>query len=120
MNVGQALAHCSGVLELALGDRRPPRAFAGRILGWALKRLALGNDAPMRRNSPTLQELTISGERDVEAERRRLLALIERFVAAGPSASTVHPHPFFGRLSPQEWAVFEYKHLDHHLRQFGA
>jgi hypothetical protein len=120
MTVGQALAHCSGVLELALGDRRPPRAFIGRILGGALKRLALGNDAPMRRNSPTIQELAIRGDRDVETERRRLLGLLERFVAGGPARCTEHPHPFFGVLTPNEWATFEYKHLDHHLRQFGA
>lgn len=120
MNVGQTLAHCSGVLELALGDRRPARALIGRILGWALKRMALGNDAPMRRNSPTIQALAIVDERDVETERRRLLALLERFAASGPAGCTRHPHPFFGRLSPQEWAIFECKHLDHHLRQFGA
>jgi hypothetical protein len=85
---GQALAHCSGVLELAPGDRRPPRVFIGRILGWALKRLALGNDAPMRRNSPTIQELAICEDRDVETERRRLLGLVERFVAGGPASCT--------------------------------
>jgi hypothetical protein len=29
-------------------------------------------------------------------------------------------HPFFGKMSSQEWAMFAYKHLDHHLTQFGA
>jgi hypothetical protein len=27
---------------------------------------------------------------------------------------------FFGRMSGAEWGVTQYKHLDHHLRQFGA
>jgi uncharacterized protein DUF1569 len=120
MNLAQALAHCSGALELALGDRRPSRAFAGRIFGPVLKRLTIGSDAPLRRNTPTLPYLVVLDRRELDTERNRLLALIERFAAGGPARCTVHPHPFFGPLTPQEWAVFEYKHLDHHLRQFGA
>jgi hypothetical protein len=120
MNVAQALAHCCGVLELALGHRRPPRVLIGRILGPVLKRVALGSDAPIRRNAPTIDELVVLDRRDLDEERKRLLALIEQFAAGGPAVCTTHPHPFFGRLSPQEWAVFEYKHLDHHLRQFGS
>ncbi|HXD50059.1 MAG TPA: DUF1569 domain-containing protein [Gemmatimonadaceae bacterium] len=120
MNLAQALAHCAGVLELALGDRRPPRALLGRILGRVFKRLMIGSDAPLRRNTPTLPYLTVLDRRELHTERDRLLTLIERFAAGGPARCTVHPHPFFGPLTPQEWAVFEYKHLDHHLRQFGA
>jgi hypothetical protein len=120
MNAAQALAHCSGVLELALGDRRPPRAAVGRILGWLFKRLTIGSDAPMRRNAPTIPGVIVLDQRDLDTERKRLLALIERFTAGGSAVCTEHAHPFFGRLTPGEWAVFEYKHLDHHLRQFGG
>ena len=120
MNVAQALAHCTAVLELALGIRRPPPLLIGRILGGALKRRALGSDAPIRRNSPTLEDLVVLDWRDLDAERERLSALIQQFAASGPALCTAHPHPFFGRLSPHEWAVFEYKHIDHHLRQFGG
>jgi len=41
-------------------------------------------------------------------------------VGAGPAGCTAHPHSFFGRLKPEEWATLMYKHLDHHLRQFGV
>jgi hypothetical protein len=53
MTVAQAIAHCSAGLEMALGDRRPPRVLIGRVLGPLIKRFALGNDEPMRKNSPT-------------------------------------------------------------------
>lgn len=119
MNAAQALAHSTGVLELALGERRPARLLIGRLIGWAMKRMALGNDAPLRQNTPTLAELVMLDDRDFDAERKRLLATIDRFVVGGPRACTTHPHPFFGRLTPEEWAIQEYKHLDHHLRQFG-
>jgi hypothetical protein len=92
----------------------------GRILGPVIKPMAFREEEPMRRNSPTSKELVINGDRDFEAERKRLSGLIDGFAAAGPSGCTTHPHAFFGSLSPDEWAVLMYKHLDHHLRQFGA
>ncbi len=30
------------------------------------------------------------------------------------------PHPFFGNLNSEEWDTLNWKHLDHHLRQFGV
>ncbi len=120
MNAAQAVAHCARGVELALGDRRPPRLWLGRILGLIVKPMALRNDEPMRRNSPTVKELVVQDARDLGTERQRLCELIDRFAAAGPAGCTTHPHSFFGRLTPQEWAILMYKHLDHHLRQFGA
>ena len=73
----------------------------------------------MRRNSPTVREFVISETSDFETECGQLNALIDRFAAAGPSGCATHPHPFFGKLTPDEWAQLMYKHLDHHLRQFG-
>ncbi len=29
-------------------------------------------------------------------------------------------HPYFGKLSYKEWGIFNWMHLDHHLRQFGV
>jgi len=120
MNAAQALAHCSGTIEMALGERNPPRMLLGRIFGRMVKPMALGNDEPMRRNSPTMKDLVVQDERDLGTERERLCGLIDRFASAGPKGCTTHPHSFFGRLTPEEWAELMYKHLDHHLRQFGV
>jgi Protein of unknown function (DUF1569) len=120
MKAAQAVAHCSAGLELATGDRIPPRLLLGRIIGRMVKPMALGNDEPMRRNSPTVKGLVVQDERDLGTERERLCGLIDRFAAAGPEGCTTHPHSFFGRLTPEEWATLMYKHLDHHLRQFGV
>lgn len=120
MTAAQAVAHLSVAVEMGLGDVRPPRALIGRVLGGIVKPMALGNDEPFRRNSPTAKELVIKDERDLNAERERLNGLIDRLVAAGPAGCTTHPHAFFGRLTPEQWGILMYKHLDHHLRQFGA
>lgn len=119
MTAPQAVAHLAIGLEGALGDLTMPRMFLGRLVGRLVKKQALGNDEPFIRNAPTAPALLVSDARDLDRERARLLQLIDRF-AAGPSACTTLPHPFFGPLTPDEWAVLEYKHLDHHLRQFGA
>jgi hypothetical protein len=120
MNAPQAVAHCSAGIEMALGDKLLPRKLVGRILGPIVKPLALKDDEPMRRNSPTAEALIIQDERDLAMERVRLCALVDRFAASGPQGCTTHPHSFFGKLTPDEWAILMYKHLDHHLRQFGV
>jgi hypothetical protein len=120
MNAGQTMAHCVVGLEAATGEREIPRRLIGRLLGRLVKPLALGNDKPMQRNSPTAPEFVIAGNRDFAAERARLAALVDRFAAAGPGGCTTRPHAFFGPMTPQEWAILMYKHLDHHLRQFNA
>ena len=94
--------------------------FIGRIIGPMLRSMALGNEDPMRRNSPTSKDLLVQGDRDLETERTRLTGLIDRFASAGPAGCTTHPHTFFGRLTPEQWATLMYKHADHHLRQFGV
>jgi hypothetical protein len=120
MTAAQAVAHLSVSLETALGDARPPRMLIGRVIGGFIKPLVVGNDKPMQKNAPTAPSFVISDRRELEVERKRLSTLIDRFAQNGPAGCTTHPHSFFGRLRPQEWAVLMYKHLDHHLRQFGV
>jgi hypothetical protein len=120
MTAAQAIAHCAAGMEWAVGERIPPRMLLGRIMGWVMKPIVLGNERPMRPGSPTSRDLVVRDQRDLGTERERLGRLIDRFVVAGPKGCTVHPHSFFGRLTPEEWAELTYKHLDHHLRQFGV
>jgi hypothetical protein len=120
MNVAQAVAHCAASMEWAVGDSVPPRMFIGRIIGRIVKPMVLRENEPMRRNSPTSKTLVVADQRNLATEQQRLGQLIDRFSSGGPPACTTHPHSFFGPLTPQEWAVLMYKHLDHHLRQFGA
>ena len=120
MTVAQALAHCSLGVQTATGELRPPRKLIGRILGPLIKPKVVGDDEPMRRNSPTVKGLVVLHEPDFSTEQLRLIASLEQFSASGPKGCTSHPHAFFGRLAPDEWAILMYKHIDHHLRQFGA
>lgn len=120
MGPAQAMAHCALAMEWAVGDVRPPRMFIGGIVGRLIKSKVLAESEPMRRNAPTAKTLVIANDCDLPAEQKRLCGLIDRFAAAGPAGCTTQPHSFFGRLTPEEWAALMYKHLDHHLRQFGV
>ena len=121
MSAAQMLAHCSAAMEMATGDVvGTPAPLPLRVIGRAIKPMALKDDAPMKRNSPTVKELIVTEGCDFHAEKERLRGLIGRFAAGGPQGCTTHPHSFFGKLTPEEWGVLMYKHLDHHLRQFGV
>ena len=120
MNPAQTLAHCSAAMEMAVGERTPPRILLGRLLGRFAKKSMIVNEKPMPRNVGTDKSLVVSDERDFVVERQRLCAFIDRFTAGGPGECTRHPHFFFGPLTPEEWAALMYQHLDHHLRQFRA
>jgi hypothetical protein len=118
MNSAQMLAHCSATMEMAMGKISPPRILIGRLLGPLAKKSLIVNGTPMRRNSMTERSCLVTDERDFLAERQRLRESIDRFATGGPTVCTKHPHFFFGPLTPVEWAVLMYQHLDHHLRQF--
>jgi hypothetical protein len=54
-----------------------------------------------------------------DADLATLRTLITRFAERGPDAAWP-PSKVFGRISGRSWGALHYKHLDHHLRQFGV
>ena len=119
MDVAQMMAHCSAALDMASGKNNPPRMLIGRILGPLVKPIYT-NEKPFSPNSPTEKTLVVSDSRDFSREREHLKDCVREFYEGGEGKCTRHPHPFFGSLTPQEWSRGMYKHMDHHLRQFGA
>ena len=119
MDVAQMMAHCSAALDMASGRLNPPRLFIGRVLGPFVKPIYT-NEKPLSRSSPTDPKLVVSDHRDFVPEQERLKLCVRQFHDGGEALCTRHPHPFFGPLAPSDWSRGMYKHLDHHLRQFGA
>jgi len=98
MSADQMLWHCNQVLSTSLDDiqvvpRRPP--------------------------IPTAPEYKSEVSRDFEAERKRCLELIDRLTARKIEEDGWGP-AVFGKISGREWSRLQAKHLDHHLKQFGA
>jgi Protein of unknown function (DUF1569) len=119
MDVAQMMAHCSAALDMASGRLNPPRILIGRLLGPFFKPIYT-NEKPLSQNSPTDPKLVVSDQRDFAHEQEQLKRCVRQFHEGGEAQCTRHPHPFFGALSAQDWSRGMYKHLDHHLRQFGA
>jgi hypothetical protein len=123
MTLAQTLAHCTSGVQMAMGVINPKSAsFPANVIGLLIKPLVFGDDKPIRRNSPSAPELFPANpaQCDLKHERAQLIAAIDSFAIKGASCCSQHPHPFFGRLKPRQWAILMYKHLDHHLRQFGV
>ncbi len=123
LTVAQTLAHCTSGMLMAMGVINPKRAsFPANVIGLLIKPLVFGDDKTMRRNSPSSPELfpTDPTQCDFERERVQLITTIDSFVNHGATGCSQHPHPFFGSLNPDQWAILMYKHVDHHLRQFGV
>lgn len=117
MDVGQMLAHVNAAAEVAIGINSPKRLFIGRLIGWIAKRKFLG-EKPFDKNSPTDKSLVFTDKREFEKEKKKAIELVKTFYQNGSDKCTTHPHSFFGKLTPDEWAVLQWKHFDHHLRQF--
>lgn len=119
MSVEQMLVHCQRPLQVAMGTLQLKRTLLGMLLGGVAKRSML-RDAPIRKNLPTVTEFMVGDGVAFDEARRTLLHLIADLGHRGPAALTSAPHPFFGRLKTAEWDTLQWKHLDHHLRQFGV
>jgi hypothetical protein len=119
MNAAQMVTHCARAIETGTGDRPMKQKMIGKILVPFFRSKILG-EQPFSRNSPTDPSFVVTDERDFAAERQRLFDLIDRFVARGSDAAGTQTHAFFGKMTGQEWGELMYKHIDHHLQQFGA
>ncbi len=119
MTTAQMLAHCAVALESGTGDKPRPQKLIGKIFGPFVRKGLLG-DKPFSKGSPTDPTFVVRDERDFTGERDRLVGIVERFCELGREHAGNQMHAFFGRMTGDEWGRFMYKHIDHHLRQFGG
>jgi hypothetical protein len=119
MTVAQMLAHCKRAFRVPLSERQPPKLYPFALFGWLLKK-KLYDDVPWKRGLPTAPAFIIKDDRDFEKERTALMELVQQFYEAGPARAEKIIHPVFGRFTGEQWGQAMYKHLNHHLEQFGA
>jgi hypothetical protein len=119
MSVAQMLLHCQQPLRVAIGQLRLKHGLIGKLFGKMAKKKLMA-EKPWGKNMPTAPEFKVTKSVEFESERRALLDLVRRFGEGGASSLTPLPHPFFGPLTPDEWSALQWRHLDHHLRQFGV
>lgn len=118
MNAAQMMAHCQAPFRAYFGEIKTKRGLVGILFGKMAKK-KLFSDKPWPKGLPTDKNFVVSEKKEFEAEKQKLVENIQRFSEEGYTI-TDNVHPFFGKMSSQEWAVLAYKHMDHHLKQFGA
>ena len=118
MSAGQMMEHSARALEMAAGKKPVQQRFIGKAIGWIFKSGFL-SDKAIPKSAPTGKSFIIHGEPEFEATRSRLKDLITEFHGLGESGTEGNIHGFFGPLTGKQWGETQYKHLDHHLRQFG-
>ncbi len=119
MKVAQMLAHCKEAFKVPLSNKKMPRMFLGLLIGWMIKP-KLYNEDPWKKNLPTAPNFIIKDEREFEKEKQELSDLINQFYNGGPQKVGRFPHPMFGSFTSAQWGKAMYKHVDHHLMQFGV
>jgi hypothetical protein len=117
MSSAQMMEHVARALEMAMGKKPMKQIFLGKMLSWVFRKEFFG-EAPFKPNRPTGPDFIIRDDPDFEATRDRLRELITEFHGMGESGLEGNIHGFFGPLNGKQWGETQYKHVDHHLRQF--
>ena len=116
MSPAQMLWHVNQFLEFAMGEGKAEPQKSPMPL--PLLRFAVAY-LPWPKGAPTHKDAVAKEEHDFEAERARCLALIDRFTSK-PIDAPWPVDPAFGAVTGKFSSRLQARHLDHHLRQFGA
>jgi hypothetical protein len=120
MSVDQMLAHCSVAYEMAYTDKHPKPNALMRFLLKTFVKSGVVNEKPYPKNARTAPVFVISDKRDFEKEKSKLIGYLQKTQELGSDYFEGKESPSFGAMTAQEWNNLFYKHLDHHLTQFGV
>ncbi|QNJ98018.1 DUF1569 domain-containing protein [Constantimarinum furrinae] len=116
MTAAQMAKHCQGPLEIMLGHDNfdlKPNWFAKVFFKGAMY-----SDKLWRKNLPTIPRFKITEEHDLTTEKTKLESLLDE-LGTQLNKEGWGTHPAFGKFTDEQWGKMQYKHLDHHFRQFG-
>jgi hypothetical protein len=120
MTVAQMLAHNNVAYDITSGKIPVSYNFLMRFMLKTFVKDTVVGKKPYGRNGRTAPVFIVSDERDFAREKAELIANLKSFHEEGPAAYEGRASPSFGPMTSQEWSNQYWKHLDHHLRQFGV
>lgn len=120
MNVDQMLAHCNVTYEMVYDNiHEKPKGLKKWLIKTFVKN-AVVSEKSYKKNGMTAPEFLIKNEKEFNKEKERLIAYLNKTQALGGEHFNNKESHSFGKLTTQEWNNMFYKHLDHHLSQFGV
>lgn len=119
MDVAQMLAHCCEPLKVPLEKLTLKKPNVVMKFLFSFFKDSLYSDKPWKHGLPTSKAYKIVDSKDFLEEKNKLIELINEFHSKKWQTNWP-PHPFCGHLTSEQWGKMQYKHLDHHLNQFGV
>jgi hypothetical protein len=120
MSVGQMLAHCNVTYEMVFETKHPKPNFFIQLMLKMFVKSKVVSEAPYGQNGQTAPQFIIKETKDFNIEKERLIQYIQKVQQLGEQHFEGKESLSFGPLNKTEWNNMFYKHLDHHLRQFGV
>lgn len=115
-DAGRMLAHVIDTFEACFAERRitVSKNMFNTVIGrW----MVIDGPVPWPKGAPTSPELFVTQPGEFLHDKQRVIDYIKR-LEKGPN-QTFGPSPYLGKLTPGQWSRLHYRHLDHHLKQFG-
>ena len=116
MGAGQMMAHCADVFDVSNGKPLDNTPFIARLFKGMIRKMVVG-EKPYPKNSKTHPQYVQTSSKDFEKEKQRLFTALEKWKGMEGEETK---HALFGVLTQEEKGWSAYKHLDHHLSQFGG
>ncbi len=120
MNAAQMMAHCTEILEVSNGTKELKNTpFLARLFKGYIRKMVV-NEKPYRKSTQTHPQYRQTSQKQFESEQNRLVQALNVFLDHFKTNATPTKHPLFGPMTKEEKGWSMYKHLDHHLSQFGV
>lgn len=120
MDVARMLAHCNVSYETIYTDKHPRPTGLKRLMINLFAKNVVTNAKPYKKNSMTAPMFIIADKKVFDEEKERLVNYISKTQELGEAHFDGKENLSFGPLSKNQWNNLMYKHLNHHLEQFGV
>ncbi|MDB5223493.1 MAG: hypothetical protein JWN83_2160 [Chitinophagaceae bacterium] len=119
MSVEKMLAHLYLALQVNFGELKLNKSLLGIFFRGISRRILLG-EKPFPKHLPADKKILPKEVAVFSIEKAKVEQIIKRYIESVESGLSKNSHNILGKISPQESSFISYKHLDHHLRQFGV
>jgi hypothetical protein len=120
MQVAQMLAHCNVSYEMVYTEKHPKPKGPMKLMLKLFVKHAVVSEKPYKKNSRTAPVFLITDKKDFDEEKKRLTDYLIKTQELGEAYFHNKESHSFGPLTKTEWNNLFYKHLNHHLEQFGV
>ncbi len=119
MNVIQMLAHLDLSLRVNFDEIELKKGLLGLFFS-SITRFILLGEKPYPKYLPAHKNVIAKDVSDFLTEKLKVKTSLKKYLEKGPNGISKKPHYILGKITHEESALLTYKHLDHHLRQFGV